>query len=220
MEIKSILCINLKRATERRSYIEKEWIEKRGCNVTFLEAFDRRELDNGKRLFDYDENAALKEINRKLTHGEVACITSHILAVKYVISNNIQDVVIIEDDAIPLFEKSYDLHNSLSQIGVEYPNAEISILHATHNGVTCNDHYGLASEPPWGNCAVYFKQSVYEEFVNDLSTFTRPADWYWHKYIEQGRVVIPVTPLIQHHGVTTYIGNDYRGKLGYRNYIS
>lgn len=209
-----ILCINLKRATERRSFIEEEWIEKRGCDVTFIEAYDRRDIETWKHLFDYDEDTAKKYIRRKLTPGEIGCIASHILTIQTAKANNMSEFVVIEDDAVPLFKNASEFYNSLSYIDKEYPHAEVAMLFERKYVIKeKKEHYGLVSKTPWGNIALYFKSTGVDQFVNSLKLFHGPADWppYWEKYCKENKLITPLHPLIKHRGESTYIENIHRG---------
>lgn len=219
-----IVCINLERATERRAMIEKEWISDRGCPVHFIEAYDRRRIDAGELLFDYDLTAAVKFFNRALTAGEIACATSHALAVRYAKESNMESVVIIEDDMIPTFESYEQFNDILSHMQVEFPLSRAAMLHAEHPYMPYvfaekRQHFGRISRASYGACVYYLHNDLYDSFLKDLLSYRAPADWHWKGYIDAKQLIAPTNPLAYHSGKDTYIGNEYRGKASYREYI-
>lgn len=219
-----IVCINLERATERRAMIEKEWISDRSCPVHFIEAYDRRKIDAGELLFDYDSTAAVKFFNRPLTPGEIACATSHALAVRYAKESNMESVVIIEDDMIPTFESYEQFNDILSHMQIEFPQSCAAMLHKEHLYLPYilaekKQHFGIVSRASYGACMYYLHCSAYDSFLEDLLSYRAPADWHWKRYIDAKQLVAPIIPLAYHSGKETYIGNEYRGKASYREYI-
>lgn len=48
-----VFCINLKRAEERRLFMETEWTEKRGIPLNFFDAVDRRYVENEDFVYKY-----------------------------------------------------------------------------------------------------------------------------------------------------------------------
>jgi GR25 family glycosyltransferase involved in LPS biosynthesis len=219
-----IVCINLRRAVDRRSIIEKKWVQDRGCSVDFIEAYDRRSVDAGELLFDYDAKASIDFFKRELTSGEIACATSHALAVQYAKEKDMDHVVIIEDDMIPLFEDYREFNKKLSCMRDEFPLARIAMLHAAHPSLPYKfkqekKYFGQVERASYGACVYYLHNTIYDLFLEDLLSYRAPADWHWQKYIDAGQLVSPIMPLAYHSGEDTFIGNAHRGKASYREYI-
>ena len=219
-----IVCINLQRAKERREYIEKEWIAARGCSVHFIDAYDRREVEEGRLLYDCDPDAAVNYMKRNLTPGEIACITSHALAINYAKERQLDSVLIIEDDIEPLFKDYDELNSVLSYMSVEFPDSSIAMLQQEHLTLPYKveeekQYFKRVSRATYGTWSHYLNASIYDSFLEDLLSFKAPADWHWKKYCNAKQIVTPTIPLTHHIGKDTYIGNAHRGKAAYREYI-
>src|ERR1700739_2162108 len=63
-------CINLARAVERRALMRREWIDRRGFVLEWIEAVDRRDVEIAGSPVPYDERRAKKHLGRGLTSGE------------------------------------------------------------------------------------------------------------------------------------------------------
>lgn len=219
-----IVCINLERATERRAMIEKEWISDRGCPVHFIEAYDRRRIDAGELLFNYDSTAAVNYMKRSLTSGEIACATSHALAINYAKENNLEHIVIIEDDVIPLFRDYNEFNSILSHLHTEYPQPCIAMLHCEFLALPYKfkekkQYFNQVSRPTYGTWAYYLPSALYDSFTKDLLSYRAPADWHWKNYVSTNQLVAASSPLAYHASLNTYIGNEHRGKLSHRIHI-
>jgi GR25 family glycosyltransferase involved in LPS biosynthesis len=220
-----IICINLARAKDRREYIEKEWIGNRGCPVHFIEACDRRDIEEGRFLFPYNKENSKNFLKRELTSGEIATVTSHVLALEYAKRNNFKEVIIIEDDVEPKFPTYNKLNEIMAHMHIEFPKARVAMLHQAHpylRYIVCNrkEHFRQVKRASYGTCSYYVDSRVYDTFINSLLSFECPSDWYWSNFINEEQLVIPKIPLAIHIGKTTYIGNDYRGKVSHRTYIA
>ena len=119
-----IFCINLERATERKEYIQKEWIDKLGFDITFWKAYDRRNIEQNKIIYPYDKNLTIKTIGRELNTGEIACSTSFCMLYEHCLNNNINEILIIEDDAIPINDTK-KVFEYISAGKQEFPNSHI-----------------------------------------------------------------------------------------------
>lgn len=219
-----ILCINLPRATERRDYIEKEWIDKRGCSIHFIDACDRRDVDSGNLLFDYNKLNAFKYLKRFLSNGEIACNISHIQAIQYAKEMGMESVIIIEDDSQPLFDNYTELNKVISNLDYEFPDATVAMLHeaqgyAPYKTSTVKKYFSLISYPSYGNVSIFLKNTVFDRQLDYLKSFERPADLYWKEFVKTNSLVKATVPLSKHLGNSTYIGNENRGAVAHRTFI-
>ena len=63
----SIFCVNLERATERKIRLSKEWIDNLKLDINFWQAYDRRDIETGKYIYDYDPIKAKQTIGSSLS---------------------------------------------------------------------------------------------------------------------------------------------------------
>lgn len=126
-----ILYINLDRSSDRKNYMENEFKKNNIKNYTRISGVDGKKITNMKEgIVD-----GIK-YNNKYTRGskyELACTLSHLKAIKYAYDNNINEVLILEDDAS--FELMKYWHDSLGNIvKKEAPKDwEILQLYSTKN---------------------------------------------------------------------------------------
>jgi GR25 family glycosyltransferase involved in LPS biosynthesis len=214
-----IFCVNLERAKDRRSNIEKEWITKLKLNIIFWKAYDRRDIEQDKHIFEYDKNQTKIIIGRELSSGEVACITSFASLYQHIIDSNLEEVIIMEDDIIPLFNNRNELFSIIQQGKVEYPDAEMMLLHQYPNFSTtqCDNHksfFSLCTKVPWGNQFFYANKEGIMELYNLIVPIRYPADFPQRRLASKQKVIMVNKPLCFHHWggplATTYIGNDIR----------
>lgn len=96
MDSPEIIIISLKRATERRKSIEKQFFELK-LPFKFLDAVDGKQ---GHRLFArYDANKARRIGEIPLTSGHLGCYASHFLAWQHCVNMG-EPVIVLEDDAM------------------------------------------------------------------------------------------------------------------------
>ena len=210
-----ILCVSLKRAVERRSLIEREWIMKRECPIQFIEAFDRREIVEGREIYKYDINASIGRIGRPLSSGERACATSHALAVKQAIDKNYEEVVIIEDDSYPNFSNYRTFVDYVKQCRLEFPDVKIGMLGSpVDKGFTTSErkqYFSLLVDPSWGCVGTYLHNSIYQDYYNKLISMSGASDHYWWDYVPSKEIAISNTHLAIHQeNMPSYIGNEFR----------
>lgn len=220
-----IFCINLERAYERKQKIQKEWIDNLKFDIQFWKAYDRRLLTNHSPPYLYDKNISKNIFGRELSHGEIACITSLFQVFEYIVSKNIKEAIIIEDDAIPIIQNKQVLYDAIHNTKIEFPDIEIIYMHDLHpkqkDRQNCNKkniyYYenifnlrkntaSLSKISPWGNQCFYIKQSailtMFENIqkINDKPIIYFPADHFanYTKLCEKNIVGILNEPMCTH----------------------
>ena len=220
-----IFCINLERATERKELISKKWIDELGLDITFWKAYDRRDIENNKFIYHYNEELTIQTIGRQLSNGEIACATSFCLLYKYLLENDYEEVLIMEDDIVPTFTDKIVLKDTVNQIKYEFDQAEIILLHNIHP-IQMNSYQkeeifyekklkgSLCHITPWGNQLFYIKKNSIKKVYDLLKKITLPADLAQSVLAKENLVCIANDPLCFHEWMgpnsITYIGNEYR----------
>jgi len=220
-----IFCVNLQRATERKQLIQELWINKLGFNITFWNAYDRRNVQNGQLLYPYNAENAKYKIGRELSLGEIACATSFITLYEHIISNDIQEAIIMEDDIVPTIINQNQLYDAINQGKFEFPQAEMILLHQlpsylTNNAESYEKIYNIkkhffsqCQSAPWGNQLFYITNKAVRVLLKELVPIEIAADYPQDMLARQGKLIIANNPLCTHDWSTegqTYIGNDYR----------
>lgn len=220
-----IFCINLQRAAEREQLIRERWINKLQLNITFWNAFDRRDVENGHLIYPYSSKEARRRIGRELSSGEIACVTSFSTLYEYIINNNIKEAIVMEDDIDPTFTHRDQLFDIINQGKIEFPHAEMILLHQMPNYVTadvkfCEKVYSIKKSvcsqcecAPIGNQLFYITNNAARLLLEQLIPISIPADWPQILIAKQNKVIISNKPLCKHEwGLkgTTYIGNALR----------
>lgn len=169
-----IFCINLERATERKEYIQKEWIDKLGFDITFWKAFDKKDLTEKDKQ---QNNLLLNTLySRKFySIGEIACVKTFISLYQYLLENKYQEVIIMEDDITPLIKNKQELFDYIAQGKIEFPNAEIMVLFEPNpndkNTVFSRARYFSSSmSPPWGNQLLYVNAKAIQSIISVFKT--------------------------------------------------
>lgn len=218
-----IFCINLERATERKELIQKEWIDKLNLNITFWNGYDRRNIENNKFIYSYDKELAINTIGRQLSYGELACATSFCMLYEYLLENNYEKVIIMEDDITPNFTNKSVLFDTIEKIKDEFNQAEIILLHnispsqkKTQEKIFYQKKIegSLCHQAPWGNQLFYIESNSIKKTYDILKEMTMPADLTQNILAKQNLVCIANSPLCFHEWMgpnsITYIGNDFR----------
>ena len=222
-----IFCINLQRATEREQLMRERWIDKLQLNITFWNAFDRRDVENGHLIYQYNSNEAKRKMGRELSSGEIACVTSFSSLYQYIIANNIKEAIIMEDDITPTFTHRDQLFNIINQGKIEFPHAEMILLHQLapyllKDVEACKKIYSIkksfCSQCDWvpiGNQLFYITINATRLLFEQLIPISIPADWPQIIIAKQNKVIISNEPLCIHDNgggpeASTYIGNDLR----------
>jgi len=97
-----IFIINLPDSVERRDHMVRQ-MSALNCGFEFIEGVNGRNLTH-EELKDYDRDLAIKnpigEDHRDLTAGEIGCAMSHLKIYRKIVAEDIEEAVIIEDDAV------------------------------------------------------------------------------------------------------------------------
>lgn len=207
----SIYCINLPRAIERKQKITREWIDKLGLEIEFVEAVDRRDL--------------IKPPKSPISEGEIACILSHNKTYEHILKKQETQALIIEDDAVPLFSNKQDLFNVVSHYNLEFPDTDVCILQNIYGWKNQNfsfvekkEYTSLLKGNPFGTHGYIIKLSGIHFIRPHLLAFAVPIDHLWDQFAASNKLAIANHPLIKHpvwSEATTYINrrNDKRKKF-------
>ncbi len=98
-KIPPIIVINLLRDVDKKNHIIKI-LEPLNLPYEFFEAVDGKQLSEAEINKVYDSKTAKKIWGRDLTNGEIGCSLSHIGIYKKMLANNVQQAIILEDDAV------------------------------------------------------------------------------------------------------------------------
>lgn len=216
-----VYCINLKRAPERRQKMIEEWVNKRNININFFDAIDRLGLSFNNLPAPYDENFKNRDIefSKKLgihifSLGNVCCSISHCELLKTLIDSNIEEAIILEDDAQPLFDTKDEFFDAIKKCKEERGMVDILLLHQPLKDLSVevekNNFYTL-KETTIGTQSIYYNkkgmQSIYEEGMK----LHVPIDYTGNLggIIENKRMGIIKNPLTLHSSETTYINEHF-----------
>jgi GR25 family glycosyltransferase involved in LPS biosynthesis len=218
-----MFCIHLQRAVERKYNMQQLWIEKLGFNLKFWNAYDRRDIEQGVYKYKCSQEKAKQNLGREMSNGEIACSTSFISLYEYIIKNNIQEAIIMEDDIYPIINGYDQLHNLISIGKNEFPNAEMMLLHEPCKFDKIpneeiynikNTYFSQCNITPWGNQMFYITIEGVRELLAALNPvdIETVADRAQHGLAKQGKVIIANNAVCLHDWSrgTTYIGNDKR----------
>jgi len=223
-----IFCINLQRATERKQLMQEHWIDKLQLDITFWNAFDRRDVEKGHLIYPYSSKDAMRIMNRDLSSGEIACVTSFCTLYEYIINNNIKEAIVMEDDITPTFTHKDQLYDIINQGKIEFPHAEMILLHElpvylSRDVEVCEKIYSIkknfCSQCEWspiGNQLFYITNNAARLLLEQLVPISIPADWPQIIIARQNKVIISNNPLCTHEWGSegsTYIGNQLRTTL-------
>ena len=216
-----LFCINLDRAKERKEKIVENWINKNNFNITFFNAFDKKDL-TGSYVYHYDPKVPESKINRPLTLGEIACLTSFCLLSEKILSSDLEEVIFLEDDVFPFLNKE-SFFEIIEEGKKEFPEADALMLTKNadwnNNGNIEKKYFSLAKNHLWGNHLFYINKNGIKTFYENIAKMQYPADFVWDEiFIPNEKLAICNEPLAYHEGTTTYIGNEYRKII--RQYIN
>ncbi|CDH34204.1 glycosyltransferase family 25 protein [Xenorhabdus bovienii] len=108
-----IFIVNLKKHTQRKEKMQSQ-ANKLGLHIEFIEAVYGPEINDEKLeqiVYDYP--------NCKLTKGEIGCALSHLFIYEKILKENIPRALILEDDAIILTDKLFDILLEIENIDNE-----------------------------------------------------------------------------------------------------
>lgn len=222
-----IFCINLERATERRQLIQEKWIENLKLDISFWKAYDKNSIDQNLFIYPYSEYLSIKKSNRKLNNGEIACATSFLQLFEYCLNENIKEVIIMEDDVIPLINNKEELFSKITKAKQEY-NVEMILMHKPFigNNPESVDHLikmepgiyykksqysSLCNITPWGNLMFYITSQGMKMILQQTKrSIFMPADYFQKKLCEMNLVSILNEPVCEHYFMGSYIGDQFR----------
>lgn len=211
-----IYCLNLERAVERREMITEEWIKKRGFNIEFFKAFDRRQVELREFVFPYNEATAIERIKRPLSKGEIACATSHCLLLQKALEEGHEEIIVMEDDCMPYDNATVgSVMETINKCKTVFPKVKVFLMH-DYEGydvkiIETKEGINLLSYPPFGCRFVWLQKKAIEILMKDLSTMCYPADWLWTKRFAPMKVIAGLEkPFGNHHGNNSYIGKELR----------
>lgn len=220
-----IFCINLDRAKERKQRIQKEWIDGLGFDIQFWKAYDRRDIEKREYVYKYDSEKTKQNLNRELSTGEIACATSFAMLYEFAISNNFEEIIVMEDDISPKINDKNMLFDYINQGKEEFPDSEFMVLQGRslkqkHMYIDTKLFFSKINPVPYGNLLLYLNKSAILKVYNLLNTMMYPADnphriLFYNNKLE---VIVSNLSLTYHNTTTTYIGNDLR--LTKRNFIT
>jgi GR25 family glycosyltransferase involved in LPS biosynthesis len=227
-----IYCINLKRATERKELMLDEWSNKRGININFFEAFDRQNANINDLPAPYNEKFLNKKTSfeedkflyhflgqdKKMTIGEICCSISHCNLLKKLIDEGVDEAIILEDDAMPLFNSSEDFFESIEACKKENENLNILLLHKpldTSEGgyeleiLESKKNYSILNKFITCTQAIYYSKEGMKKCYESASRLIAPIDLSWQfEVVSQKLLNLINKPLVEHTNLTTYINED------------
>ena len=227
-------CINLARAKERKDYITEEWINKRGVPVSFFEGIDCEDIDESnynnlpepfrQNIINISNNGyPFKSVfSHKLGIGEVCCSVSHCLLLKQLIDLGIDEAIIIEDDAEPLFENATELYKKINKLKINMDNVNIMLLHKLE-GKFSNYDFSINEDREsfyisndllsCTQCIYYTRQGMIDCY-NHASKLIVPMDFTWiFGFIEKKQIGLTKDPISEHNIMTTYVDSSNSHRL-------
>jgi glycosyl transferase family 25 len=98
MTVTPIFVVNLEKDKAKKQKIQK-LCDKFNLEVEFICAVNGNDLTKTEIDNIYDKNNSLKNIDRELTKGEIGCALSHRNIYQKMVDENINQAIILEDDA-------------------------------------------------------------------------------------------------------------------------
>lgn len=95
--IPPIFVINLTVDIERKQHMQALG-KKHNLSMNFIEAVDGKTLTKAQKA-TYSKTDAIKNLNREMSAGEIACGLSHRLIYQKMVDNDIEVALVLEDDA-------------------------------------------------------------------------------------------------------------------------
>jgi GR25 family glycosyltransferase involved in LPS biosynthesis len=224
-----VYCINLKRALERRGYIENEWVNKRGIEINFFDAYDRSDYTEADLPSPYRENLSKLTTEEKNkvwegrigtwipSLGEICCSISHCELLSKLIESNIPEVIILEDDAAPLFDTAEEFFDYINLCKNEEQSPNILLLHKPEDWAERDwihikqelEFCLILSKPTPCTQAIYYTRQGMIDAYEAASKLKGPVDYCTAFGIAQkGSFGIVKKPLVHHPITTTYIGGS------------
>ncbi len=217
-----VVCINLDRATQRRSQIKENWEPVFGSNLEFFRAVDRRSLDQGLLQVPPKEINSLA-CGRRLSSGETACLMSHLGVMGDALPKiGEEGIIIMEDDIVPS-DVATSVFEIIRQARRESPYVDMILLCKPVNDFSKARSSELLFVPtdepfPYGTTMVWYGPRAIADFLEEMRDFDKPAD-HRHTFCCAGRVGVLKSPVAFHQGTDTFVGNEFRGNASQRNFI-
>ncbi len=230
-----VYCINLKRAKERKDYITEEWINKRGVPVTFFEGIDCEDIDEPnyhqipepfrQNLIDSHKNDYQRislGFKNKLSIGEICCSISHCLLLKKLIDLGINEAIIIEDDAEPLFENITELYRKINKLKINMDGINVMLLHKRDTvffdeGVPFyedRDSFRVPINLVYCTQCIYYTRQGMIDCYEQASKLIVPMDWTWlFGFLEKRQIGLTKDPICEHNIMTTYVDSRNKCRL-------
>jgi GR25 family glycosyltransferase involved in LPS biosynthesis len=214
-----VYCINLKRATERRERMIQEWTQKRGIDLIFFEGIDKRDILEVSKLPEPYRTNYINNKEKKLTLGEICCLISHAKILEQAVSSAAEKVVILEDDAEPLFNSAEEFFNAIDSFQLDEYQADIVLMHdqlpksfkdehITEEDIYKQKNHHILSKSILCTQSILYKNTKAMELAKSaFSKISTPADWAWNYFniVENKMLGISAKPLTSHITNTTYI---------------
>ncbi|HNG94866.1 MAG TPA: glycosyltransferase family 25 protein [Acidobacteriota bacterium] len=100
-QLPPIWVISLQRSTDRRAHITQH-LTSHNLAFEICDAVDGQQL-TASDLALYDARQSIQCLGREMTHGEIGCALSHLRLQQRMVNENIEEVLILEDDAVLKF---------------------------------------------------------------------------------------------------------------------
>jgi GR25 family glycosyltransferase involved in LPS biosynthesis len=149
--------INLEKSEDRRNSIK----------VNFPEAI-RIEAYDGFKLGKYKDFILPKKTVS--TSTELACTLSHLKAIKYAYSNNLEEVLIIEDDLLNPYESKWS--KTLEEIIENRPEESNCIIFNSNNPLVYDEkkEYIKWKQGHWGTACYWLNKTsikiIFDKYIN------------------------------------------------------
>ncbi len=97
-QLPPIWVISLQRSTDRRAHIIQHLTEHK-LSFEIIDAIDGRQLTS-EQLAHYDARQTIQNLGREMVPAEIACALSHRSLYQRMVDQNLDEVLILEDDAV------------------------------------------------------------------------------------------------------------------------
>lgn len=209
-----VFCINLLRAEKRRELMHLRWNVERDFNVQFHVACDRRDIGLSSWFSE--------TLHREISAGEIACILSHLELLLYC-EGRFSEIVVLEDDVLPLVDSKAILVERIRQARTEFPQMQFLHLGYSYKRSKISDKIyaqrkltaSAGNKAPTGAFAYYLTCEGIQALRYQLQTLQFPADIPQDVYFaSRGLFAVLNQPIAAHpwqgNECYTYIGNDFR----------
>lgn len=194
-----IFCINLNHSIKRKQSIQKNWIENLGFDIQFWNATNKTdpiiESIDKKSPFVHD---------RELKIGEIALSISYTKLLEHIMSKNLDEVIIIEDDTFPnpilsIIKNTNNIPDLLFQYirlcKNEFGDMQLLQLHKHnfHNTFFIQNELEYCYIPNygyWGAVANYFSKDGIQSMYEGIKNHNIVIDHYWNIPGLQNKIAI------------------------------